>query len=201
MGFEVIPSEEISHRADFSLLANARGYLDAVEIGVDQGVFAAEFLSRFRGHWLWGIDPYSEVPEYPFNRDGDLMAAVVALAPYHGRYRILRGKSPEAIPYVCEHISPSFVYVDGAHDEASVRADLEAWFEVPSVQMLAGHDFDPLHPGVVAAVERFARERDVTVRLTHETTSPPSFLIYKREPEVLYRRLFTGDEVPNPRAS
>lgn len=100
-GFEVIPSEEVSHRCDLSILANARGYLDAVEVGVDQGVFAREFLSRFNGNWLWGVDPYAAVNEYPFGREADMMAAVLALAPYHGRYRILRGKSPEAIPYVC----------------------------------------------------------------------------------------------------
>lgn len=200
MAFEIIPSEEVSHRCDLSLLCNARGYKDVVEIGVDQGVFARDFLSRFAGNWVYLIDPYDSATEFPFDREGDLMAAVLALAPYHGRYRIVRGRSPQVIPFIKGLITPEFVYIDGAHDEASVRADLEAWWDVlPEHGCLAGHDHDPLHPGVVASVERFARERQLVVRLTHETIAPPSFYIYKREPETLLRRLFLSDEIPNPR--
>lgn len=202
-GFAVIPSEEISHRGDFVILCNARGYVDAVEVGVDMGVFAAGFLSRFAGNWLIGIDPYEPYPEMGFDRTADLMAAVVALAPHHGRYRLIRHRSPEAIPLVLAFIRPpGFVYVDGPHDEASVRADLEAWWEVvPEGSMLAGHDYDAgNHPGVVAAVKAFARERGLTVRLTHEQPPvPPSWYIYKSEPETLKVNLFRRDETPNPR--
>lgn len=200
MGFEVIPSDEIAHRYDFSLLANARGYRDAVEVGTDLGRFAADFLARFRGHWLVSVDPYEPFPEQPYDRLGDLLTAAVALAPFHGRHRFVRAPSPDCIPFVTSFTSPQFVYIDGAHDHDSVTADLEGWWAVPSVELLAGHDFDPEHPGVVRAVERFARARGLAVRLTHEADAPPSWYVYRREPERLAVNLFRAADEPNPRA-
>lgn len=200
MSFSVQFSEEISHRCDFSILANARGYRDAVEVGTDLGVFAREFLSRFEGNWLFCIDPYLPYPERPTDRSGDMLVAALALAPYHGRHRIVRASSIEAAAWVPSMITPEFVYVDASHEEADVASDLRVWWGVlPSHGMLAGHDYDPGHPGVVAAVDHFARKRGLTVRLTHETTAPPSFYLYKTEPEVLYHRLFREGESPNSR--
>lgn len=46
-----------------------------------------------------------------------------------------------------------FVFIDGAHDYASVRADILAWW--PKVKLggiLAGHDLDGLWPGLAQAV-------------------------------------------------
>lgn len=55
------------------------------------------------------------------------------------------------------------VYIDGAHDYDSVRADLAAW--TPKVRtggLIAGHDYNPgAWPGVVQAVrERFPAHRN-----------------------------------------
>src|SRR5690242_11136051 len=111
MPFAIVPSEEIAHRVDFSILANARGYLDAIEVGTDQGVFAAEFLSRFKGNWLWCVDPYDPHADFPHDRSGDMLTAIQALAPYHGRFRFVRAKSVEAAPWVRRHIRPDFVYI------------------------------------------------------------------------------------------
>lgn len=201
MPFAIIPSEEIGHRTDFSLLCNARGYVDAVEVGVDQGVFARDFLKRFRGHWLILVDPYAQFPDFPYDRTGDMMVAANALAEFHGRFRFVRARSPEAAPWVCTFVSPQFVYIDGSHDEASVYADLVGWWAVPSVELIAGHDWDdlPIHAGVRAAVERFASERGLVVRLTHETRPvPASWYIYKKEPKELAVRLFRESAEPNP---
>ena len=200
MSFVVEPSPEISTRHDFSLLCNARGYKDAVEIGTDQGVFARQFLDRFNGHWLFCVDPYRPHPEFPYDRTIDAMVAVQALAPHLGRFRFVRMKSVEAVPVVRTFITPEFVYIDGSHVEADVAADLAAWWDVlPPYGMLAGHDYDAAHPGVVAAVNRFAQERDLCVRLTHETDFPPSWYAYRTEPETLMIRLFRSGSEPNPR--
>lgn len=200
-GFAIEPSAEISHRTDFSLLCNARGYVDAVEIGTDVGVFAADFLSRFKGHWLYCIDPYLPHPDFPLDRTGDMLAAIVALTPYSGHFRLVKARSVEAAPWVRTMITPEFVYIDGSHIEADVAADLATWWDlVPGHGMLAGHDFDSGHPGVVAAVTRFAQERDLAVRLTHEADRP-SWYLYKTEPEMLYHRLFREGESSNPRAA
>ncbi len=201
MSFSIEPSSEISHRFDFALLANARGYMDAVEVGVDMGVFARDFLSRWHGYWLIGIDPYEAYAEFPYDRTADLMVAVHALAPFHGRFRFVRMRSPEAVPLVRTIIkAPDFVYIDGSHEEEDVAADLSAWWEVlPEHGCIGGHDFDEKHPGVVSAVKRFARERGLVVRLTQEAGGfPPSYYMYKTEPSTLIVQHFRRGEEDNP---
>ena len=198
--FGIEPSPEIASRIDFPLLAAARGYRDAVEVGVDQGVFAKTFLDRWPGHWLIGIDPYEPTPELPYDRTSDLWIALQALAPHHGRFRLIREHSPKAVPLACFYIKPDFVYLDGSHTEADVAADLRAWWEVLQPGgMLAGHDFDEGHPGVVAAVTAFGRERGRLIRTTHETDCPRSWYIYKNEPEQLIHCFFRSGASPNPR--
>lgn len=65
--------------------------------------------------------------------------------------------------------SIDFLFIDDDHTEASVRADLAAWFpKVKPGGVIAGHDFDK--PGVHSAVSAFfeAQGRDVTrVREEH----------------------------------
>lgn len=200
MPFSIEPSAEIAFRHDFALLANARGYVDAVEVGVDQGVFARAFLNRWHGHAMMLVDPYLPYAEMPYDRTLDGLTAIQALMPHHGRWRLIREASPEAIQSVLHFIKPpGFVYLDGSHEEADVTRDLKAWWEViPPDGLMAGHDFDDEHPGVMAAVESFARERELVVRLTSEKTFPASWYCYRNEPEKLYQRLFTEGEIENP---
>jgi predicted O-methyltransferase YrrM len=57
------------------------------------------------------------------------------------------------------------VFLDGAHDAASVTQDLAAWApRLTSDGVLAGHDYDHKHPELVAAVDAFARDRRATLR-------------------------------------
>lgn len=204
MPFLIEPSLEISCRYDFALLANARGYKDAVEVGVDQGVFARDFLSRFKGNWLILVDPYEPYAEMPFDRSGDLIVAALALAPFHGRHRFVRRRSSsEVAAWVKTFCTPEFVYIDASHEESDVRSDIETWWDaLPADRgLLAGHDWDdwPGHAGVKRAVEGFARDRGLVVRLTHETESPASWYIYRSgEPDKLMVRLFREGEAPNP---
>ena len=65
--------------------------------------------------------------------------------------------------------------------------------------ILAGHDFDDTHPGVVEAVIKFAKKKEVTIRVV-EGDKPESWYIYKTEPEKLYRYFFDGErQLPNPK--
>ena len=52
-----------------------------------------------------------------------------------------------------------FVFVDAAHDEESVRKDIEAW--LPKTRMIAGHDYGDQFPGVRAVVDDLLPERQV----------------------------------------
>lgn len=200
MPFAIIKSEEVACREDFALLANARGYIDAVEVGVDMGVFAKAFLDRFKGNWLLLVDPYKPLADRPYDRILDAQTALQALAPHHGRFRFIRDRSPEVIGFVLTIVKPpGFVYIDGSHEEFDVYEDIKAWYGAVSDDgMIAGHDFDDDHPGVVASVKRFAEEKGLVVRLTHEESSPRSWYCYKREPIDLHKRLYTEAKIPNP---
>ncbi len=56
--------------------------------------------------------------------------------------------------------SVDLVFLDGSHDREAVAADIAAWRPTQRAGgVLAGHDFDARHPGVIAAVEAAAREQ------------------------------------------
>lgn len=65
---------------------------------------------------------------------------------------LLVAPSVRAAQYFAD-ASLDFVFLDAAHDETSVRADIRAW--LPKVRpggVLAGDDYTPVWPGVMAAV-------------------------------------------------
>ena len=201
MSFAVEPSPEISWRGDFSILCNARGYTLAIEVGTDLGSFAAQFLARFQGILLC-VDDYQSYGEMPWSdRTPDMLMAIMVLAPYHGRARFIRAKSVDAAKRYQNWLGePGFIYIDANHEYGHVMADLEAWWPVlKDGGILAGHDFDPTHPGVMRAVQEFAQARKLLVRVTHEHDIP-SWYIYKGEPKTLIRRYFDSGELSNPHA-
>lgn len=190
-------SDELAYRVDFSLLCNRRGLTRAVEVGVAQAVFAAQFMERWDGDLLFLVDDYAGHAEYPGRRDGDLVTACLALLPFHGRYRFVGLDSLAAAAWLPAWVSPGFVYIDAAHDYDSVRADLLAWWpHVTADGILAGHDYDETHPGVVRAVREFAEERGLVVRLTRDELS--SWYVYKTEPENLVHVFFNDSSSANP---
>jgi hypothetical protein len=199
MPYLIEASTEIAYRHDFAILCNARNYKDAVEVGVDLGIFAKSFLDRFNGHWLMLVDPYGSVEEFPYDRSLDAATALQALAGHHGRFRFVCERSPEAIQSVMRFIkAPEFVYIDGSHDKADVAEDLREWWKViPDHGMMAGHDFDEGHPGVMEAVREFAQARHLVVRVTHEVEMP-SWYCYKKEPDSLCQRLYLEGDRRNP---
>lgn len=84
--------------------------------------------------------------------------------------------STTAARWVDHHeIRPDAVYVDASHDEEDVTADLRAWWRVLRPGgALFGDDYTEHWPGVVAAVERFAREGGHALELR-----PPHWIIAK----------------------
>lgn len=204
MSFAIEPSTEIAHRTDFNLLANARGLKIAVEVGVDQGVNAADFLSRFQGNWLILVDPYEPHGDIPrTDRTVDMLVALQALAPFTGRFRFFRGYSLELANHWPVWIGPpEFVYIDGSHTYGDVLSDLNAWWDrITPNGILAGHDFDLRHPGVMQAVTDFARHLGLVVRLTHERheSELKSWYIYRKEPKELVHLFFdSSDASHNP---
>jgi hypothetical protein len=170
----------VNKRADLAHLCNARELYQGVEVGTELGIFARDFLQAWRGYRLWCVDSYEPYPEMPYDRTPDLLMACQILAPFAPRVKILKAKSDEVANGMFKASVFGFVYIDGAHDYASVKADLATWW--PHVQrggMLAGHDFDEGHPGVMQAVKEFARQQKLSYYLTRDNDTAPSWWIDK----------------------
>ncbi len=72
-------------------------------------------------------------------------------------------------------LTADLVYVDASHEEDDVYQDLEAYWRVLRPGgMMCGDDWALAWHGVVCAVNRFARERDLKLQL-----APPTWLLQK----------------------
>lgn len=182
----VLPSPEIWHRDDFAVLCNWRKLWRAVEVGVDKGEFSQAFLSRWQGYSFLGVDPYLPYPGMDWPRDADFHVAVMRYERYARVAKLAKIGSVELAATLMERRTRDiwgddlfqFIYIDGCHEFDSVMADLLAWWPLLGDDgILAGHDFDGDHPGVVRAVTQFAGERGLTVYTTPDR--PASWYTYK----------------------
>lgn len=138
-------------------LVRENGWQSGVEVGTGNGRNAARLLSLCPGLQLTTIDPWEpqeghDGPEdwadWPHAKH-EAMARKQIVA-YADRCEIIKGYSQDAV-LVFDDASLDFVFLDGDHAEASLRADIEAW--TPKIKpggMLLGHD--AAWPGVRAAI-------------------------------------------------
>jgi hypothetical protein len=184
-------------RADLPALLNERGLLGCgAEIGVYAAEFSSRLLSEWRGRQLLSIDPWVAVDADEYVDASNLddagfsavhATAVARLQRFGDRSSIWRTTSAEAaarLPAGCL----DFVYIDARHDEQSVRADLELWFDkVRPGGVIAGHDYvDGELPegrfGVKTAVDAFFGLRRLRVHVTGEEAFPTWIVELDREP-------------------
>jgi predicted O-methyltransferase YrrM len=90
---------------------------------------------------------------------GGAQQVIAALDPIRSVLGAVRSECSWEAARHYEDLSLDMVFIDADHSYESVRNDIAAW--LPKVRLggiLAGHDFTPLMPGVVDAVqERFER--------------------------------------------
>ena len=157
------PTRLTFSRYEFPELIDREGFKYAVEVGVNIGQFSYHLLKYSKLEHLLAVDAYRGKYKKAMN------GATTLLQPYllEKRCHLKRMTSVDAAS-VCEG-SLDFVYIDAAHDEASVAEDLEAWS--PLVRpggILAGHDYCDAHPGVIQAVNKFAAKTGWEFSLTRE---------------------------------
>lgn len=172
----------LQNRGQFADLCNVRGIKRAVEVGTDRGVFAEQFLQRWKGEILIGVDNWQPYHEMPYDRSPDMLMAVILLAGFRDRVKLARGQSVDVAPRIGGHYRPGFVYIDADHRYESVRSDISAWW--PYVQhggILAGHDYMPEHDGVIRAVDEFAAGQNLEIRLTNDMNEYRSWWVEKPE--------------------
>lgn len=178
-------SNDVYTREDFGAWCSRNGLLRVVEVGVDRGIFARDFLRTWKnGYWYLGIDSYLPYPEMPWDRTADYWTACMNLHA-DSRVKLIRERSPEVVGVFAKinlgmfhDFQADFVYIDGAHDYESVRADITAWWPCLSAcGVLAGHDFEDEHEGVKRAVMEFAEAQAREIYLTSD--SPRSWYLRK----------------------
>jgi len=192
---DVFRSEEIATRDDFALLCNWRHLHRAAEIGVDKGLFSEKFLKHWQGHTYFAVDPWLPYPEMPWGRSADKAMALEKLFPFTHIVKVIQMESREFARLFGEYAigrfygyELDFIYIDGSHEEKEVAADIEAWWpKVSQIGILAGHDYDEEHPGVIAAVNTFANKNNLSVRTTGEYN--PSWYVYKNNPGQDWKRI------------
>jgi methyltransferase family protein len=134
-------------------LVRQRGWTMGAELGVWQAQNLAVLLERCPGLYMVGVDHWRQEGAYA---DKDMVLAERtardALVPFGERCRLYRQPTVEAAARF-EDGGFDFVFIDAAHDEASVRADILAW--APKVRAggaVLGHDINL--EGVRNAVEQ-----------------------------------------------
>lgn len=173
----------LAGRNDFPRFLNEQNLTGiAVEVGSHQGVYAKEFLSKWKGEKLFCIDPYIQgydphdpagAPDRDRNPDKELLKR--NLLPFKDRYQLVELPSVEAAEFF-EDLSLDFVYVDANHTYPAVKRDILAWWrKVKEGGLLAGHDIvSGTRPGhghgkaVSRAVTEFARNRNLWVDFVAE---------------------------------
>jgi hypothetical protein len=159
-------------------VANALDLTTAVEVGTHQGVFASQFMKRFRGT-ISLVDPWEGFTEgfetyYPASdessrdRNRDMQIAMTAMDPFHCRYSVFRMTSEQA-SVKFEDESVGIVYIDALHEYEDVSQDIALWY--PKVQrggIISGHDFEFSLQGVIRAVEEFRKKTGLQIHLTDD---------------------------------
>lgn len=195
-----IKSTEIHHRDDFPLLCMMRNIQYVAEVGVDRGCYSETFLRR---HWMcdhyYGIDPYTSYPERPYPREEAYLAAVSRYSKF-GYAELIKLNSGEASAVLASlqeshpdtHRKLGFVYIDADHSYQAVIDNIgDWWLLLDHNGIIAGHDYDESHPGVIRAVDEFAATRGLQVYRTWSDGDGPchSWYIYKNKNTHPFRRL------------
>jgi len=155
--------EGINKREDFTKLIDERNYTIGIEIGVDRGAFSAHLLRYSRLYTLYGVDGWWRHPD----RKKD---AEQALKLFNERSRLIVGSSPEVTSQFQDNFF-DFIYIDGNHHRAPVKADLNGWWnKAKGGSCIAGHDYVVAKGcGVMQSVNEFAKEHNLLIYTTRES--------------------------------
>jgi hypothetical protein len=158
--------KDFKNRRELAYFLNEVNAKVVAEGGVRDGDYSKFILDNTNVEMLYAIDPWEfnpelATPEESYNKCESL------LSPHKERSKMVKGYSP----FVCDEFedeSLDFVYIDGMHDYASVRNDINGWFsKVKTGGIIAGHDYHSGDwPGVVKAVDEFVSKHNYELNLT-----------------------------------
>ncbi len=112
--------------------------------------------------WTCHIANEVNVWDWFFKNVGDLIGT--SIFP-------IKGDSLQAAADLGDAQELDLIFLDGDHDEAAVRADIDAWLRhLSPTGVLCGHDYCGEFPGVVNALEQFLGPLGLTPSRIHGTT-------------------------------
>ncbi len=128
---------------------------DFVEVGTYEGksfaYLVVEAINAGKEINMSAVDSFTFTDEHC----GDNILDVFKrnMSPVEGKYNIIKGQSDESASQF-EDGSLDFVFLDADHVYARVKGDILAWLpKIKKGGILAGHDYEPQHPGVKQAVD------------------------------------------------
>ncbi len=183
-------------RSQFGTYLNALGLRRyGIEIGVCTGGFSEKILKTWSCKKFWLVDPWRHLCDYfdsynasDITMERRLKIAKRRLVKWRHKLEWLRLRSDEAV-YKFPDQYFDFIYLDANHSYFHVSQDLKMWYpKIRNGGIFAGHDyfnaiadeqFEPLlgtdapsrkltSYGVKAAVEKFMKEQNLSIRLTWE---------------------------------
>jgi hypothetical protein len=151
---------EIRYRVDLYKLLPSNPV--TAELGVAEGFFSTEILSKWNPALHYAVDNWSPIGDkgdgsFPKEwHDKNYEDAMKRMDPFKKVVKILRGPTWR----MCQHVPDKtldIVYIDADHSYEGVKKDLEAWYpKVKPGGVIAGHDFINPAYGVSQAVNEFA---------------------------------------------
>lgn len=179
-----LPIHLNASRNDLPNLCRELGMTKGAEVGVWKGSYSKTFCQALPNVEWTCVDPWAPYAAYRDNKneqekiDHAYGKAKAALQGYAVRF--LRMYSEEAAPLVPDRYL-DVVYLDGNHEAAYVRQDLEAW--TPKVRaggLVSGHDYrikpDKPFIQVKKTVDRYVKEKAITPWFIFTGDRTPSFL-------------------------
>lgn len=173
-------SRDIQNRYQFGDFCKKHGLLGmAMELGVHRGEFAGHFLAGWGGQKYIAVDhylPYRDINEV---RDHDKRIAHVTLARFGN---VIEWREVDTLHAIQDQADGSldFVYIDAGHIYWEVMQEIgAAWAKIRPGGILAGHDYYPMTPDVVRAVNELSDQRQVVVWLTQDAWTPWSWYCFK----------------------
>lgn len=176
-------SKRVQDRRQFSRFLTSRGLKNsAVEIGVNRGCFAKDFVRTWPGMYYM-VDPWRPMEDYNQMRDRDRDADYLEVKRWsekRANVRVLRMRSDQAATELPNDLD--FVYIDANHTYEHVVQDINLWWpKLHSRGILAGHDIFFYHKeyiGVTNAVIDFCSRNNLTADLVPPSKSKAGKRIY-----------------------
>ncbi len=161
-------------REGFVMMLKSHIHTRVAEVGVSHGSFLDYNIDCLDSHGVYyGIDPW---------KDYDQRQVKATQEEFDKQYIDLQRKAFNndwpvvLIRETSKNSSTIFpdnyfdwVFIDADHRYESVKEDIDLWWcKVKKCGIFSGHDYTPDYPGVIAAVNEFAKARELKINLTDE---------------------------------